>query len=203
MTHLVQYGRLGFVGSFEASSDFTRGDRIVIHGPRGIEIGSLLVPAPPGMPIEGDILRLANPVDFAAAERQEALGHKILTATENAGLSITFIDIELTLDGSAAILHGLPWDVCDPAELLDTLSRRFGIEVRWLDLSQAAAAKDPVGCGKPGCGAESGGCTSCGSGCSTGSCSSGSVKSAGELTAYFADLRRQMEAAGLARTPLV
>ena len=29
------------------------------------------------------------------------------------------------------------------------------------------------------------------------------VKSAGELTAYFADLRQKMEAAGPARTPLV
>ena len=32
-----------------------------------------------------------------------------------------------------------------------------------------------------------------GGGCSTGSCSKGSVKSADELTAYFAGLRKQME----------
>jgi hypothetical protein len=50
-------------------------------------------------------------------------------------------------------------------------------------------------CGKPDCGSGSG-CTSCGTGggCSTESCSRGAVKSAEDLTAYFADLRAKMEA---------
>jgi hypothetical protein len=64
------------------------------------------------------------------------------------------------------------------------------------------------GCGKQDCGSGAGGCSSCGTdgaskgGCSTSSCSRDKVKSADELTAYFADLRQKMEAAGAARTPL-
>jgi hypothetical protein len=79
-----------------------------------------------------------------------------------------------------------------------------------LDLSRPVTATDPpapaeAGCGKPGCGSGGGGCSSCGTGggCSTGSCSRGQVKSADDLTAYFTDLRQKMEAAGVARTPLV
>ena len=116
------------------------------------------------------------------------------------------MDVELLCDGTA-ILHGLPWAECDATPLFEELSARFGVSVRLLDLSQIPTpTPEPSsgGCGKPGCGSEAGGCStgSCGTGggCSTGSCSKGSVKSADELTAYFADLRRKMEAT--TRTPL-
>ena len=121
------------------------------------------------------------------------------------------MDAELTLD-DRLILHGLAWDACDATPLFTELSARFGLSVRLLDLSQTAVTIDPKqaadGCGKPDCGSGSGGCSSCGTdgeskgGCSTGSCSRGKVKSADELTAYFADLRQKMEAAGVTRTPL-
>ena len=83
--------------------------------------------------------------------------------------------------------------------------------MKLLDLSRSPTAKDEpasAGCGKPGCGSSGGGCStgSCGTGgggCSTGSCSKGKVKSADELTAYFADLRHKMEADAARRTPLV
>jgi len=205
MIHLVQYGRLAFVGAYEASCDFERGDRVVIRGPRGIELGSVLIPAPSKMPVEGEVLRAVSFEDFANAERNEALGQRILKAAEEAGLPMSFIDIEVSLDGGSAVLHGLPWGDCDASPLFADLSDQFGLAVRLLDLSQAPTVQDPVGCGKPGCGSESGGCTSCGSGggCSTGSCSKGAVKSPEQLTSYFSDLRHQMEAARLPRTPLV
>src|SRR5207253_6390976 len=113
------------------------------------------------------------------------------------GLPLTFIDAEMLLDGSA-ILHGLPWAECDATPLFEELSTQFGMTVRFLDLARSPIATEepaPAGCGKPGCGSESGGCTSCSTGgCSTGSCSKGKVKTASELTAYFADLRHKMEA---------
>ena len=156
-------------------------------------------------PGEGELLRSASFDDFAAAERSEALGQRLLAAAEAADLPITFIDSEVSLDGAAAVLHGLPWGDCDASPLFANLSEQFGLAVRLLDLSTAPTAKDPVetgGCGKPDCGSASGGCSTCSSGgCSSGSCSSGKVKSAGELTAYFADLRQKME--GMARHPLV
>jgi hypothetical protein len=109
------------------------------------------------------------------------------------------------------VLHGLPWGECDASPVFAALSDRFGLAVRLLDLSRVPTAGDPpepahAGCGKPGCGSGSGGCSSCGTGsgggCSTGSCSRGKVKSADDLTAYFSDLRKKMEAQAASRTPL-
>jgi hypothetical protein len=218
--YLVQYGRSAFVGRFRSAHDAVRGDRVVIRGPRGLELGTVLcqltdrfLPSPED---DGELIRPATPEDEAAAERFGTLGQTVLAAADElaaaSGLPLRFVDIEVSLDGTAAVLHGLPWDGCDASPLFAELSDRFGLAVRLLDLSRTPAAKDPpdpghAGCGKPGCGSGSGGCSSCGSesggGCSTGSCSRGKVKSADELTAYFADLRRQMEAAGTNRRPLV
>jgi hypothetical protein len=218
-TYLVQYGRPAFVGRFRLSEQAacgvaTRGDRVVIRGPRGLEIGTVLCEPAERFRQDGDdageILRHATLADQAAAERCEALGSDILAAADAASLPISFVDVEVSLDGTAAILHGLPWGECDASPLFARLSDRFGLAVRFLDLSRSSTAPEPpepahAGCGKPGCGSESGGCSSCdtGGGCSTGSCSRGKVKSADELTAYFADLRRKMEAEVLSRTPLV
>jgi hypothetical protein len=214
MTYLVQYGRLAFVGNLQPAQSasegarFCRGDRVVIRGPRGLEIGTILVGSAPLMPIEGEIVRIARPDDFAAAEGTEALGQEMLAAAEAAHLPISFIDIEVSLDGQIAVLHGLPWSACDASPLFSKLSERFDISIRLLDLSQTPTLRDPpdpekATCGKPDCGTGTGGCSSCASGCSTGSCSKGAVKSAEELSEYFTGLRRKMEANGLVRTPLV
>ena len=206
-SYLVQYGRSAFLGWFEAAVGFARDDRVVIHGPRGQEIGTILCEPGPSQPdrTDGEILRLAVEADSADAERNESLAAEILAEAEqgiaDAGLPLSLIDIELSLDGKQAILHALPWAACDATSLLELLSTRFGLAIRLLDLSRTPTVTDPssTGCGKPGCGGESGGCGSCGpGGCSTTSCSRGKVKSADDLTAYFAELRRNMEA----RTPL-
>jgi hypothetical protein len=213
--YLVQFGKPGFVGHFRnaCAEVLERGDRVVVCGPRGLEPGFVLCPSTTRFQYptqDGEVLRTVTPDDDAAAGRFTETGHVLLSAAGDAaeatGLPLTFVDVEFTLDGTA-ILHALPWDACDADPLLARLSERFGLPVRLLDLSRTPTAKDepqPVGCGKPGCGSESGGCSSCGTGggCSTGSCSKGKVKSAGELTAYFADLRQKMEAQGVARTPL-
>ncbi|HJZ55259.1 MAG TPA: hypothetical protein VKE74_09890 [Gemmataceae bacterium] len=212
-SYLVQFGKPGFVGRFRTADTgpLDRGARVVVRGPRGPELGTVLCePAPrfQSFPDEGEILRPAVPEDDAAAERLDATGRHILAAAEESGLPLAFVDVELMLDGSAAILHALPWDTCDAERLFAELSARFGLAVRLLDLSRSPVAKDEAqqaGCGKPGCGSESGGCSTCGTGggCSSGSCSRGAVKSPDELTAYFADLRRKMEEHAATRTPLV
>lgn len=223
---LVQFGRSGFVGRFTAPAVVARGARVVargarvvVRGPRGVEVGAVLC-APgekfvPSLSIEGELLRVAAPDDEARAatfpaRETELLAHATWVATER-NLPLTFVDAELTLDDHL-ILHGLAWDACDATPLFEELSARFGLSVRLLDLSQTAVTRDPesapTGCGKPDCGSGSGGCSSCGTegestgGCSSGGCSRGKVKSADELTSYFADLRRKMDAAGADRTPL-
>ncbi len=205
--YLIQFGRPGFVGRFRSVSPLTRGERVVVRGLRGTELGEVLLPVE-GIGEDGEALRAATRDDETQATQSEARGQDLLAAaSEQAtalGLPLVFVDVEMTLDGMA-ILHALPWDACDATSLLEELSSRFGFSVRLLDLSRTPTVKDEPsqgGCGKPGCGTESGGGCSTGGGCSSGSCSKGSVKSADELTAHFADLRRKMEAAGLARTPL-
>jgi cell fate regulator YaaT (PSP1 superfamily) len=218
---LVQFGRSGFVGRFTAPGPVARGERVVVRGPRGVEVGAVL--CEPGEPFtsslstEGELLRVATADDEARVTNFPAREAELLSLasaeTAARGLPLTFVDAELTLD-DRFILHGLAWGACDATPLFEDLSSRFGLSVRLLDLSQTAVTRDPKqaasGCGKPGCGSEGGGCSSCGtgtdgeskSGCSSGGCSRGKVKSADELTAYFADLRQKMEAAGETRTPL-
>ncbi|VTT96362.1 Uncharacterized protein OS=Blastopirellula marina DSM 3645 GN=DSM3645_23751 PE=4 SV=1 [Gemmataceae bacterium] len=206
-TYLIQYGRPGFLGRFRSALALARGERAVVRTVRGTELGEVML-ALDGAGDDGDVLRLATPDDEAAATRAGDTAQELLAAAADGAiehaLPLTFVDVETTLDGFA-ILHALPWDACDATALLDQLAARFGLAVRLLDLSRSPTAKDEPstgGCGKPGCGTESGGGCSTGGGCSSGGCSRGAVKSADELTAHFAALRRQMEAAGLARTPL-
>ena len=218
---LVQFGRSGFVGRFTAPAAVPRGERVIVRGPRGVEPGVVLCEPgekfAPALSTEGDVLRVATTEDetrIAGFSTREAELLALATdAAAERGLPLTFVDAELTLDDHL-ILHGLAWDACDATPLFAELSARFHMSVRLLDLSQTAVTKDPKqaadGCGKPGCGSEGGGCSSCGTdtgsgskgSCSTGSCSRGKVKSADDLTAYFTDLRRKMEAADATRTPL-
>lgn len=209
-SYLVQFGRSGFVGRFAAPAPVPRGARVIVRGPRGVEPGVVLCEPgekfTPALATEGELVRVATGDDESRAATFPARESELLAsatdAAERCGLPLTFVDAELTLDDHL-ILHGLAWEPCDATALFADLSARFGLAVRLLDLSQTAVTTDPkLTCGKPGCGTESGGCSSCGTkgGCSSGSCSSGKVKSADELTAYFADLRQKMEAA---RVPLV
>jgi hypothetical protein len=203
---LVRYGRPGFIGRFGSALALVRAERVVVRGPRGVELGEVLVsPEDANLAADGAVLRVATSADGDEAARLTVRGQELLAnaTSMDPDLPLAFVDVEVTLDGTV-ILHAVAWESCDATPHLERLSARFGLAVKLLDLSQVAAAKEPTGCGKPNCGSESGGCSSCGSGggCATGSCSRGSVKSADELTAYFSDLRRQMETAGLVRTPL-
>jgi cell fate regulator YaaT (PSP1 superfamily) len=211
--YLIQFGRLGFVGRFPSALTLARGEKVVVRGPRGVELGEVLIPTDSRLSgsadmEEGEILRVAAVEDESRTAHLDTRGCELIASATSRGcelgLPLAFVDIEVTLDGTA-ILHTLSWGECDATGLLDELATESGLAVRLLDLSRGPReAHTSSGCGKPGCGKESGGCASCGTGggCSTGSCSRGSVKSSEELTAYFADLRRKMEDAGIARTPL-
>lgn len=192
--YVVQYGRLGYVGRFSSEAVAVRGDRVRIRSPRGLEVGTVLGAArfSAGLDMIGELLGPAG------VEPDSTRAEDVLAAAEEllGDLPLTLVDAEPLLE--TVILHAIPWAACDADPLLTTLSDRFGLPVRLLDLSRTPTAVDPpepkTSCG-PGCGTKAGGCSSCGTGggCSTGSCSKGSVKSADDLTAYFLDLRNQME----------
>lgn len=209
---LVQFGVSGFVGRFRSAEAVSRGETVVVRSPRGVELGTVLGDVVDRFANQldesagGELLRPATDIDLIDAASARELGSRLLAAAEGAEQPVAFLDAEVTLDRRGAVLHVLPFADCDLGPFLAELSDRFGMAVRLLDLRGTPTVSDPpepkTSCG-PDCGTKdcsSGGCGTGKGGCSTGSCSKGKVKSAAELTAYFADLRRQMEATG--RVPL-
>lgn len=180
---------------------------MVVRSPRGLECGTVLGPLAERFREQidptagGEFHRLMTSEDEAAKLRALELADQILDVAERYGHPVTFLDCEVTLDCRGAILHAVAWEACDLDPMLAELSDRFGLAVRLMDVSRTPTLTDPpepkTSCEKPGCGTGEGACSTggCGTGgCSTGSCSKGSVKSADELTTYFADLRQKMEA---------
>jgi hypothetical protein len=193
--YLLQYGKPGYVGVFRSAESLARHDRVVLQTVRGVEYGEVLLPLAEAPRVDGEVLhRPASPADTGDTDGTDLLEAANRRA-EQLQLPLAFADVELTLDG-IAILHAVAWAACDATAMLDELAEQFARPVRLLDLSRGPhQPESTTGCGQSGCGSGSGGCSSCGStGCGTGSCSRGSVRSADELTAYFAQLRQQMEA---------
>lgn len=197
--YLVNYGQGGFLGRFRSATAHERGERVVARTARGLEMSSILSTSSAstsGPPIEGEILRPATNEDAVAEKllRDESLT-LVQTAqqlAESLNLPLMFLDGEILFDRQTAILQAVHWDDCDATRLFETLSLQHGLHVQLADLT--TTPKKATGCST--CGSDKSGCDSCGTGggCSTGSCSKGSVKSAEELSSYFAGLRKQMDA---------
>jgi hypothetical protein len=192
--YLVRYGRPAFVGRFRdpAGRAFARGDAVAVRSVRGSEVGEIMAEA--GRFHAGPVGELIDSFTGAFPMVDPDLLATALDRT--AGLPVAILDCERLLD-PVAVLHVASWAACDLTPVLDELSAQFGVTIRihHLGAEPVPEPEPTAGCGKPNCGS-GGGCNSCGSGCSSGSCSRGSVKSADDLTAYFAGLRQQMEAAG-------
>jgi len=195
--YLVNYGQAGYLGRFRAASDYRRDDRVVIRTARGVELGTVLGEAGPlGPDPAGEVVRSATANDEEIARQSRDRTATILaeaqSLTDSLGLPLQFLDGEILLDGREAILQAVHWAECDATHVFEQLSARHGLLVKLADLT---AQPKPAAKACETCGAEKSGCDSCGTGggCSSGSCSKGSVKSADDLTAYFAGLRQQME----------
>jgi hypothetical protein len=144
-------------------------------------------------PVVGDLLRSATADDLGAADRHRELGRRVFDDgsqwAEAHALPLALVDVEIFLDGRAALLHAVrlrPWD---ELPFLTDLGDRHGLIMRLYDLhaEPAVEVEDEHGCGS--CGSDGCGEGGCGSG-GCGSCSAGGAK---ELTNYFAALREQME----------
>lgn len=196
--YIVNYGQGGFLGHFRSTIRHERGERVVARTARGLEISSILgigSASSSGPPIEGEILRAATSEDDATErllrDESSTLVMSAQQLAESLSLPLMFLDGEILFDRRTAVLQAVHCDDCDATSLFETLSEQHGLHVQLADLT--TTPKKESGCST--CGAEKSGCDSCGTGggCSTGSCSQGSVKSAEELTSYFAGLRKQLE----------
>jgi hypothetical protein len=195
--YLVNYGQAGYLGRFMAAAGYCRDDRVVVRSERGMELGTVLCEAGAlGPDPAGDVVRAATGADETAAREFVGRLAAVLTDAQSLAdelrLPLQFLDGEILLDGREAILQAVHWADCDATPVFAQLSARHGLLVKLADMT---AAPKPATKTCDVCGDEKSGCDSCGTGggCSSGSCSKGSVKSADDLTAYFASLRKQME----------
>jgi hypothetical protein len=194
--YLVHHGIAGHLGRFRALSgeDFARGSTVVVRGRGGLELGDVLLAATGDRALlpddfVGELLRPATDDDLAAVARNRVFGQRLFDAAtqraEALAAPISFVDVEVALDGASAVLHGLRHAPGDVGPLLAELGEQHSLILRLYEVN-GTVEEDDHGCGS--CGSE-GGCGSCGTGgCS--SCSSGAGK---ELASYFAELRGQME----------
>ena len=192
---VVRYGVPGFVGRFGSATTHPRGSAVVVRTPRGVELGTVLGDAGHADALAGAGGEVLRPADNEQPPDPADLLREATTAA--AGLPLTVVDAEVLLAGSGGVVHALVWGELDGDRLFADLSARLGYPVRLFDLAHATGPADPP---EPSCGSCGSGGGGCGSGCgSGGGCSRKAVRSADELTAYFAGLRQQMEA----RVPLV
>lgn len=194
--YLVHHGVAGHLGRFRSGADhsFARGDKVVIRGRRGLELGEVLLQSATNRPrlddeFIGDLLRPASNDDFDSTEQNRRYGQSLfqdaVKRAEFAALPVSLIDIEIALDRSGAVLHGLRFAPGDIQPMLATLGEEHRLIVRLYEVN-GTVEEDEHGCGSCGSG---GGCGSCG----TGGCSSCSSGAGRELAEYFAELRGQME----------
>jgi hypothetical protein len=180
-----------------------------------MELATVLCPATSGharhLPntTVGPLLRLANPEDERAAEtmrqRAQAIYREGRRLTEELGLALEVLDVEVLLDGSQAVVHHVRWGECDVRPFVSSLSSKYEVQVALHDVSgllPSAAMEDEddlQGCGRPGCGRADGssGCSTC----SEGGCHGCGASEVSEVSGYFARLREEMKVQG--RMPLL
>ncbi len=200
--YLLSFGQSGEFGRFRAAASLQlrRGDRMVVRGPRGIEIGEVLRPAAPGHALflpntsVGQVLRRLTEEDRRTERemrlRSQRLFERAQTLVEELGLPLLLLDAEILLDGERAMLHHLRGGECDVRPLVSALSVEFGLHLAPIDLGGSPQTDLEAGCGRPDCGGgQAGDCTSCGSG-GCGSCGEGKPQ---ESESTFAERREQID----------
>jgi cell fate regulator YaaT (PSP1 superfamily) len=206
--YLASFGLAGDFGRFRTVSSLRvrRGERVVVRGPRGVEIAKVLRDATPlhahFLPNTsvGQLLRRVTPADeqteIAMRHRGQRLFIRGGQLAGDLGLPLILLDVEALLDGEHAVLHYLRQEDADMRPFVSTLSREFALHVTLVDhgRDRSEAALEDIdehnGCGRPDCGQRAeGGCSTCGSG----GCGSCGADQPTDMKLYFAQLREQME----------
>ncbi len=201
---LVSFGKSASVGVFHAIHewDLSRGDRVVVHTPRGVEPGTVLAPATLrqarllSSAVSGQLLRPWSPGDEDTlshlSQNAKALFERCQILMRDRGIPMVPLDCDFLLQPPCVILQfvGNASDA-ELARLIGDLRAEHPLEIRLENLSLPREAPEPAsGCGKPDCGkSEGGGCSTCSTGGGCSSCGSGAV----DLRPYFAHLRSEME----------
>lgn len=205
--YLVSHGLAGALVRCRGEDGLRRGDRVVLHTARGLELGVILREGTSRLTemlhdsAAGEISRRATLNDHDQAERNRERSAKVFEDSrrlvQELNLAIEVLDVEILLDEQQAILHTLGGNA-DP--LRQALASRHDLAVFLHDLAVQPVEEAEAGCGKPGCGGGHGGCTTCSSGgCGTGC---GTPELSSQVAEHFANLRQKMDS-HFQRTPLL
>jgi cell fate regulator YaaT (PSP1 superfamily) len=165
-TYVVRYGRMRFLGECKgiAGQEHPRGQRVVVRGDRGTEIGEVLCPATERTarslenPMRGEILRVATSEDLAAearmAETRAAGFEACLQFIARRRLQMDLVDVEVILGRERMVFYYLAEKRVDFRELVKDLARAMQsrIEMRQIGVrDEAKLLADYGDCGKPVC----------------------------------------------------
>jgi hypothetical protein len=163
--YLIRYGLMRHVSALATEAGpLERGQMVVIHSPRGTELGEVLAPAPLSLaPLaDASVVRPAGTNDLARAQGAEADRPRRLAACE--GLfgqgvwPLTILDVEPLLDDHRTVVYYLGPHRLESAGLRQVVRETLGLDI----------VLEPVGRDEPeatGCG------TTCGAqGCGGGGC---------------------------------
>ncbi|MSQ95470.1 MAG: hypothetical protein EXR98_13055 [Gemmataceae bacterium] len=200
---VVSHGKGGALGIFTAADPMPlrRGQAVVLHTLRGIEIGSVLCPATDrqalllGATSAGHLLRRVTSEDRSQREEQATLEQQIFETSrawaKQDGLALEILDVDLLFDASSAIVQFVGADT-DTEAFAQKLEQHFSLTIRLENLATPAPPEEEAhGCDKPDCGRTAdggGGCTTCSTGGGCSSCGSSKV----DLRQYFGHLRTKM-----------
>src|SRR5262245_56020357 len=136
--YLVSYGKSGAFGRFAVDEPLKllRGDSVVVHTPRGVELGTVLCAATSSharlltSSAAGRLVRKASAADQAVATMLAERGRQILGAgarlTRELALPLQVLDVEVLLEGGRAVLQYLGPADADIAPLADALADALG-----------------------------------------------------------------------------
>jgi len=176
--YLVGYGRAGDFGRVAPTppASYRRGDRVVVEGPHGLELGVVLCTVQPGhgrflaRTAVGRLLRRSTALDEAHAQHLQLTAQKLFEQAcrlvGEQSLPWQVLDVEISLDGHQARVHLLADLGHDTRRFANELSASAGLQVTLLNL---ATPGNTAGCDRPDCSHDTGGCSTChsDSGCST------------------------------------
>jgi hypothetical protein len=215
--YMVRYGIEPFLGRFQPDQPLgcQRGDRVVVHSHRGVELGTVLCEATAGHAQflserrRGLLLRLATPADEDRAG-SERLFDEACRVVEELRLPVEIVDIEVLFEPATVIVHALRTGLGTLKPLIRELSRRLdalveiqdlalGIATEYGDQHQerqcgSAGGHAGGGCGSGNCGGGNCGGGGCGGGgCGSGQCGSTALrKTQPEAAEHFIQLRNRM-----------
>ena len=166
LRYILRHGAMRHLGDYEAgpATAYTRGQQVIVRGPRGLELADILCPSSPAAvaqivePTTGQIVRVANEADLERVEQiRRDQPRKFEAACQHVrGLSLPMqlVDMEHLIGGERMVFYFLADKRVDFRELVKLLAREFQtrIELRQIGVrDEAKLLADYGDCGKPVC----------------------------------------------------